>query len=263
MVKVLPYKDEVAGEIRPAYFLKAFGREVLDMRIFSFGACNFNCPYCKRDGQYVAADGTIITSVACNEDLLLEKAEKAVKAGQVVRLSGGDPVMYPNFSLQILQRVKELGGVGSIAHNGSSPAFIEKLIPYLDFAAIDLKAATGKELALRAGLKSEVLGDKMLNNSLRVQELLSNADVLVDVRTCVFSTTTLDDMLRMAEYIVKSGKVQNKFWTIRTYKPVVGCSWKPMLPGTTLEYARLVKESYPDLKIGIRAKWEPGGFIYL
>lgn len=40
------------NEIRKAYFLKAFGREPEDMLIISMGACNYNCPYCKRDGQF-------------------------------------------------------------------------------------------------------------------------------------------------------------------------------------------------------------------
>lgn len=39
------------NEIRKAYFLQAFNRPVEDMLIISMGACNYSCPYCKRDGQ--------------------------------------------------------------------------------------------------------------------------------------------------------------------------------------------------------------------
>lgn len=62
-IKMLPYRGRIAGEVRPAYFLKAFGWKVPSMRIFSFGRCNFACPYCKRNGQWVAPDGSIYTAV--------------------------------------------------------------------------------------------------------------------------------------------------------------------------------------------------------
>lgn len=47
-------------EIRRGYFLKGFSRTEEEMATISFGACNFQCPYCKRDCQYINADGTVI-----------------------------------------------------------------------------------------------------------------------------------------------------------------------------------------------------------
>ena len=47
-------------EVRKAYFLQAFGRPVEEMAIFSFGACNYNCPYCKRDGQFKGEGNQIL-----------------------------------------------------------------------------------------------------------------------------------------------------------------------------------------------------------
>ena len=267
MIHMLGYqhKDKIAQEVRPAYFLKAFNKPVENMRIFSFGNCNFNCPYCKRDGQFRDKDGNIINAVPVEMDYLLNKVGEVVQKGQTVRLSGGDPVMYPRTSLEVLQHAKSLGGRTSIAHNGSSPKFISMLLPYLDYAAIDLKAGSPEEFSLRTGLSNSnnQLGGKMLKNSLRVQEILSQAGVMVDVRTCVFSTTTLDDLLYMAGLIYNSGCPENKFWTIRIYKPVTGCSWSPAPVETILQYLDIVKKQYPGLRMGMRAKWEPGGFMYL
>jgi len=262
MIKMLSYKGQVAGETRPAYFLRAFEKDVLQMRILSFARCNFNCPYCKRDGQRTNADGSIRNAVNVHEDDLLFNAEKAVKTNEVIRLSGGDPVTYPQTSEKILKHCKELGGIGSIAHNGSNINFIKKVLPYLDFAAIDIKAATPEGYAFRTGL-SDRLGHKMLRNSLQIQEILTNTDVLVDVRTCIFSTTTLEELFRLAEMIVSAGKVENKFWTIRTYTPVAGCDWRPLSIETTLQYLHKVKAHFPELKMGIRTKWKSSGLLFV
>lgn len=259
MVKMITYNNKIAGEVRPAYFLKSFMLGVPSMRIFSFGACNFACPYCKRGGNFVNPDGSIVASCEATEEELLAEASSAVANGEVVRLSGGDPVMYPRVAYRLLKYTSEIGGVGSVAHNGSSLEFIRSIIPYLGFAAIDLKAATPEEYNKRAGLKSA--GRKMLESSLKIIELLSSSNIPTDIRTCIFSTTTISDMLNMAGMICRSG-VSNKFWTIRTYSPVDGCDWKPMPISTALEYIDIIKQEFPDLKIGIRAKWEKGGFIY-
>lgn len=261
-IKMLSYKGEVCGEVRPAYFLKAFNRQVLSMRIFSMGACNFACPYCKRDGQYRNNDGSILTSQNVADSILLQKVESAVKNGEVVRVSGGDPVAYPKTSIEILRRTKQLGGIGSIAHNGSSPKMVSAMVSenLLDFTAIDFKAATKEEYSLRTGLPVEI-ADKMMQNSLQVQSMLANAGILVDVRTCIFASTTIDDLLTMANHIVNSGNLNNKFWTLRLYSPVSGCSWQPPQIETVFQNIQIVKQEFPKLKIGLRAKWEAEGFM--
>lgn len=261
-IKCLLHHGVVGAEIRPLYFYKAMGREIVDARIISFGACNFSCPYCKRDGNFRAADGSIVSAVDVTLEQLFQVVDDAVAKGQAVRLSGGDPVVYPEASVLIAERVRQLGGRFSIAHNGSSPKFVRRLIPLgLESAAIDLKGVR-QDLGTRAGLKNGT-GAKMYDRSIETQDLLSSSGVLVDVRTPVFSTTTLDDMLELASDIVRAGRGENEFWTWRLYKPVVGCDWDP--PRNTDQVIWMitrVKAEYPGLKIGLRAKWEPSGFLY-
>lgn len=260
-MKVLLHDGVLGGEVRPLYFLRAFGREAVDARILSFGACNFACPYCKREGAFRADDGTIITAQDASLDDLFRVCDEAVAARQVVRLSGGDPVVFPEEALAVADYVsKRHGEKISLAHNGSSPAFAARLAPYLDSAAIDLKA-TPEEMNLRCGL-SNGSGGKMFRRSVETQDLLSAAGVLVDVRTPVFATTTLDDMLLLAAEIVKGGRSDREFWTWRLYKPVRGCDWGAPMQKQVVWMIGEVKALYPDLKIGLRAKWEPGGFLY-
>lgn len=261
-IKVLAHKGVVGGEIRPLYFYKAMGVDVVDARIISFGACNFSCPYCKREGNFRSSDGSIISAINCVIDSLYKVVDDAIDKKQVVRLSGGDPVVFPEASLAIAKRVREKGGRLSLAHNGSSPSFVKKLIGHgLESAAIDLKAPRS-DMSHRAGLKNG-MGAKMYDRSIETQDLLSSSGVLVDVRTPIFSTTTLDDLLEMAADIVKGGRGENEFWTLRVYKPVVGCDWEPPRNiETVIWMIEQVKAEYPNLKMGLRAKWEPEGFLY-
>ena len=105
-IKVLPYKGKPLSEIRPSYFLRAFGEDVFDMRIFSFGKCNYSCPYCKREG-YDKNGQDIEGAVEIDEEEIFKAVDDAIKKGQVIRLSGGDPVCYPDLALRILKYAKE------------------------------------------------------------------------------------------------------------------------------------------------------------
>lgn len=258
-MRLLPFKNNPIGEVRPAYFLQAFNRPVENMQIVSFGRCNFNCPYCKRNGQYIDQNGNIFCSREFTEQEIFTNLDQALKNGNRIRLSGGDPCMHIKDSLSIANYAKQYDQKISIAHNGSSPKFVESIIPFLEYAAIDLKAATPEELNIRAGLTNGT-GKKMLENSLLIQTILSNSGILTDVRTCVFSTTTLDDLFKIADMIISSGNINFKFWTIRQYKPVSYINWKPLPNETIDEYINIIASEYPELSIGLRSKWEPGGF---
>lgn len=140
-------------EIRKAYFLKDFNRTVEDMMIMSFGSCNYDCPYCKRDGQFKDENNNIVRSSDYSWDLIKTRLDDSAGKGMKVRLSGGDPCMYPKESLQIAEYMsREHNQKISIAHNGGSPKFVEKILPYLDYAAIDIKGDTNEELCFRAGI---------------------------------------------------------------------------------------------------------------
>lgn len=260
-INMLLYKNDIATEIRPAYFLQAFNKDILPMRIFSFGTCNFKCPYCKRDGQHVDNKGNIISSVNISEKQLFKKIDDALNNKEVIRLSGGDPCCYPHTSEKIFKYVKAHGGICSIAHNGSSPIYVKSILKYLDFAAIDFKACTVQDYAKRTGMPINI-AQKAMENSLIVQKILSENNVLVDVRTCVFSDTTLQDLLSLADKIYNSGNVSNKFWTVRNYNTVDFCNWKSRDITKTIEDIKIVKQNFPNLKIGLRAKWEATGFLY-
>ncbi|MBQ6991409.1 MAG: radical SAM protein [Clostridia bacterium] len=259
-IKVLPYKGKPLTEIRPAYFLKAFGEDVLDMRIFSFGRCNYSCPYCKRDG-YDKSVLDINGAVDITEENFMAVVDDAIAKGQVIRLSGGDPVCYPAFAEKVLKYAKSKGGITSIAHNGSGPEFVKKIAPYLDFASIDFKAASYKELGEIAGIDDEMAKTSFIN-TIETIRILQEFGVYTDVRTCVFDDTQYEQLSQIAKLIQQGNDSSNLFWTLRTYSPVDSFSKGAKTPDEMIDIVKKVSEEYPSLRIGVRAKWEPEGFTY-
>ena len=251
---MLPF---VKPEVRKAYFLKAFGRAEESMAIFSFGACNYNCPYCKRDGQFKSDGGQILRARTYSWGEIKTHLDRAVAAGQRIRLSGGDPCMFPKQSLQIAEYVwNEYGQKISIAHNGSSPALVEELLPYLDYAAIDVKGATDESLARRAGLKP---GRGRVERTLGVIETLAAADVLVDARTCVFGDTSREELLAIRAVLLDVARSNGGvFWTLRKYNEIASCDFVP--GDATLIKAYAEELATPELKVGFRDKWTGATF---
>ena len=252
--KILKYGKKVAGEKRQADFLRAFGRSVETTRIVSFGACNFACPYCKRDCQLLDSNGLPIRAHDVTLDEIKGAVKPHIKAGERLRLSGGDPVMFPKESVELGKWAKEeFGEKISIAHNGSSLRYAKMMSQYLEYAAIDLKGYNGRELAFRAGIP-EKAGDNMLKSTLAVQDYLAAEGVLVDVRSPIFKETTLDHLYTMASMICRGG-TENKFWTLRAYNPVKWVDWEGVNQDTLLQYAEVISAEFPDLPIGLRLKW--------
>lgn len=262
ILKCIAHEWEIGKELRPLYCYKAFGKKIEDARIISFWACNFSCPYCKRDGNFRNADGSIISASSIKLKDVLRVIDDAIEKDQVVRFSGWDPIAYSQECLFMAEYVQSKGGRFSVAHNWSAPEFIKHLLSlWLESAAIDLKAPR-EEMSLRTGLKNGVWS-KMYDRSLETQKIINKAACLLDVRTPIFSTTTLEDLLCMAEDIVAYKDLSKVFWTLRLYKPVSGCEWEPPRNKEFVIWMiQKVKERFPELKMGLRAKWEANGFLY-
>jgi len=259
-IPILTHEGVPCSEVRPLYFYKAMGEEVVNARIISFGKCNLSCPYCKRDGAFRNTDGSIVGSEEFELAEILARIDNAIRDNQVIRLSGGDPVMFQEESIVIADYIRSKKGRLSIATNGSDPKFCGEMAKYVECAAIDLK-----DIPSRYGLRTNQtagIGEELFYRSIRSQEILSNDGVLVDTRTPVFGSTTIDDLRLMSSNLLKIWN-SNMFWTLRVYSPVDGCDWQSPKPDSVISMARQLKLESPQLKIGMRAKWEPSGFMIL
>jgi pyruvate formate lyase activating enzyme len=281
-VLILPYgeRNKIGWETRYLYFALALTPEgkfnpepqiskleekfanLPKTRIISFGNCNVACPYCKRDCQFVDESGKPIISIPIPIKDIARLMEGAYERGEIVRFSGGDPVVYPLQTLALAEYMwRRHETKVSIAHNGSGPRWVEKMLPYLSSAAIDLKGVPEK-IGKIMGIHPE-RGKLFFELSLKTQRLISGSGIKLDVRTPIFGDTTLEEMLRLAEAISENNNLSYTFWTWRMYKPVRGCEFEVPTKENTIELMLKVSQEFPDLWMGIRAKWERGGMIFI
>lgn len=106
-MRLIPFNNKPLGEVRDIRFIKALGRPVETARIISFGRCNYHCPYCKRDAQFVDENGNVLISEEFDDHMILELISRSIATGERVRLSGGDPCMHPRDSLRIAEFAHE------------------------------------------------------------------------------------------------------------------------------------------------------------
>ena len=237
-------------EIRKAYFLQAFNRETEEMAIISFGGCNFHCPYCKRDCQYIDSEGNVIKTKNVSMLDLKAMIDTECNKGRRVRLSGGDPSVYPKESIEIAKYVKEnYNSKISIAHNGSNYNYVKSIIKYLDYIAMDYKAFYKENLDKITGVKNPKMYQK------EILQLCQDNNVIVDVRTPIFEDTTIEELREIARII---SQYNNVFWTLRKYNEVKGCDFKVPTMEYVTELAEQLSKEF-NIKIGTRNYWK-GGF---
>lgn len=150
-----------------------------------------------------------------------------------------------------------------MAHNGSSPTLIKHLVDnhLLDSLSVDLKAETPEKLAKIAGISSSQ-SIIMWNKTIQTLRVLKYAtDVKVDIRTCVFNDTNFEELLKIGEIIQKNSN-ENVFWTLRKYSIVDNFSTETKDTESMKKLAQLLSSQLPNLRIGIRVKWDNGAFFY-
>lgn len=253
---MLPYGGKTGDEIRTLYFYQAFGLPQDKIRIMSFGACNFRCPYCKR-GTFEEDMGIDEHAVPTTSMEMRTLCMDAIDKQQVVRLSGGDPVMYQEESLALGEFVRSNGGRFSMAHNGSSPKFADRISAFLECAAIDIKGSP-EEYPTVAGV-----GPQAYEAAFKTIEVLLRKGVIVDARTPIFGFTqfeTLQEIARRLDHLRTLGKL---FYTLRLFRDVSDCSFPEPDRDDVVRMAERIRKQVPHLPMGMRTKWDPNqAFVF-
>lgn len=161
--------------------------------IFTAG-CNMRCPYCHNAKLVSFKQDNIILE----EDVLSYLEEKKHLLDGIC-ITGGEPTLQKDL-LSFILKVKSLGLKVKLDSNGSTPAILEKLIPYVDFVAMDIKQVPGK---YSETVKAPILPEDIMKSI----SLLQESGVDYEFRTTVVpECTSKEDILAIGKLLKGSKK---------------------------------------------------------
>ena len=107
------------------------------MVIFTVG-CNFNCGFCHN--KYLLQPDVGKTYEI--SELIKIISSNSLVSG--VSISGGEPTLQDDL-LELCEEINKLGKYLSIDTNGSNPEVLQKIIPFINRVALDLKGPLNQE----------------------------------------------------------------------------------------------------------------------
>lgn len=152
--------------------------------VFTMG-CNFRCGYCHNP--------ELINGEAKIEEVFEFLKTRQGKLDGVV-ITGGEPCLQKDLP-EFIKQVKELGFAVKLDTNGSFPEMLEKVLPDLDYVAMDIKAPLEKY--------SQIVNvDVDTSKSLKSIEILKNGGVDYEFRTTVVkSQLSFEDFEKIGQLI--------------------------------------------------------------
>ncbi len=152
-----------------------------------FKRCNMNCSFCDEDKD---ADPRFYTPSALMEEI--ESLEEAKGMHHSVSLTGGEPLMYPDFLKALLPLLRKKNKKSYLETNGTLPEELFGTIDLVDIVAMDFKlpSSTGERAFWDEHL--EFLKIALKKN--------------VFVKVVVTPDTTIEDFEKAVELIKKAGK---------------------------------------------------------
>lgn len=238
--------------VRKLPFYEHLGRQNELATIIKIGGCNFNCPYCFR-----------YTKSATHQTIplwkLLNIGVSAISKDMIIRLSGGDPVAIRKVAIEMVKFFyqqrgnKFLHGRVAVAHNGSSPDFIDKIAPFLKRAALDIKTVPKKYTQITGITGKNRIGSLLFKNAIQSVKVAEDHGILVEIRTPVFSDTTYEDLIEIGENLENLKLDPHRtFWTLRIYNAVDTCSWDAVKEKKIYPELKRIAKQFKSLNIGLR-----------
>lgn len=152
--------------------------------VFTMG-CNFRCGYCHNP--------ELINGEAKIEEVFEFLKTRQGKLDGVV-ITGGEPCLQKDLP-EFIKQVKELGFAVKLDTNGSFPEMLEKVLPDLDYVAMDIKAPLEKYSQI---VNVDVDTLKILKSI----EVLKNGGVDYEFRTTVLkSQLSFEDFEKIGQLI--------------------------------------------------------------
>lgn len=99
-----------------------------------FVGCNLNCSYCDTPQAKDALGATEMSL-----DQALNEVSAVTGPGQLVSLTGGEPLLQSEFIKGLAPELKKKGFRVYLETNGTHPEELEKVIEWVDVVALDIK----------------------------------------------------------------------------------------------------------------------------
>ncbi|MDD5686981.1 MAG: pyruvate formate-lyase-activating protein [Elusimicrobia bacterium] len=168
--------------------------------------CNMRCGYCHNPDTWDLLSGTLSESSEIAGKLLQYKQYFGKKGG--VTFSGGEPLVQPDFLLEILKILKEKNVNIAIDTNGFYlNDAVKKCLLYTDLVILDIKHWNET--------KHKKLTGKSLNNTIAFLKYLCKNNIPVWIRNVVIPSANDSDsdiikLARLIKQTVKDSKIVKK-----------------------------------------------------
>lgn len=167
--------------------------EKISTIVFTKG-CNFRCGYCHNPELFSQSTSQVINAPDFFE--FLKSRQGKIDA---VVITGGEPCLQKDL-FEFILKIKELGFLVKLDTNGSFPDILKKVLPHIDYVAMDIKAPLEKY--------SQIVGIDI--NISKIKEsinLIMNSEVDYEFRTTVVkSQLSPEDIFNISKTITGAKK---------------------------------------------------------
>lgn len=155
--------------------------------VFTQG-CNFRCGYC-HNPELINSKEQAWTVPAFLEFLKTRKGKL-----DAVVITGGEPCLQKDLP-EFIKEIKKLGFLVKLDTNGNYPQMLKKVLPYVDYIAMDIKAPLEEYEEI---IKVKVNTDDIKNSI----DIIMNSGKSYEFRTTVVkSLLSEDDILKIGDLI--------------------------------------------------------------
>jgi pyruvate formate lyase activating enzyme len=200
----------------------------LENRCISCSTCIKTCPQCclTRTEEGIVIDRQLCTGCgdcteACPanaiellgqtvevEKLLDELAKDRVffeKSGGGVTLSGGEPLMQPDFAAALLEHMKEKGINTAIDTCGAcSTSSLDKVLPYTDIVLFDLKEIDTEKHRIFTGQPNQRIFDNLIYIRDHILNMAQEKVLWIRTPLIPAATATTDNIAGLGAFIAKN-----------------------------------------------------------
>jgi len=161
--------------------------------VFTLG-CNFRCPFCQN--PELVKEDLIKQQPRISEEEVINFLKKRRGLLEGLCLTGGEPLLWNKELRGFLKKIKELGFLIKLDHNGSFPEELEDLIDkkLVDYVAMDVKAPKNKYYLLTEQKNIESKIEKSIN-------LLKEGKIDYEFRTTLAPFLSQDDLQEIINWI--------------------------------------------------------------